>query len=66
MTADIEYPASFTKTYKRADGQDIDGHTWVHTLDWFDDFDEPFDVVEEIWQRISVQVLHFSHSEDLA
>lgn len=46
-----EHPPSFTTTYRRADGQDIDDRTWVHTLDWFKDLDEPVEVVEEIWDR---------------
>lgn len=41
-------------TYKMADGSSVAGEFgWVSSLDYFDEDDEPSDVVEEVWSLVS-------------
>ncbi len=43
-------------TYKRADGDLICGEFgWVADIEYFDDDDEPTELVEEVWVRQSVR-----------
>lgn len=46
---------SFTKTYKRADGEHIDDWGWVTDLEYFEDDSYPVELVEETWERTSVR-----------
>lgn len=41
-------------TFKRADGELIDDHGWVTSLDYFDDYDYPVELVEERWERKAI------------
>lgn len=46
---------SLTKTYRRADGEMVgDEFGWVSSLDHFDYFDYPVELIEETWERTSV------------
>lgn len=46
-------------TYKRSDGEPIDGFDWVTGPEWFDDIDRPMELVKEVWERQSVEkVVH--------
>lgn len=48
-------PAEMT-TYKRADGELISDYGWVGDLDYFDDdYCDPVELVEEVWERKSVR-----------
>lgn len=43
-------------TYKRADRDLIYGeYGWVTDLDYFDDADDPIELVEEVWERRSTR-----------
>ena len=43
-------------TYKMADGDLVnDEFGWVTDTDFFDDVDEPIDLVKEVWVRVSVE-----------
>jgi hypothetical protein len=53
---------SFQKTYKRADGEHIDEWGWVTELDYLDDEDEPVELIEETWERVTVR--RFWHLPD--
>jgi hypothetical protein len=54
MTTD---PApSFTTTYKRADGEMVnDEYGWVTDTDFFDDIEEPLELIREEWTRTAVE-----------
>lgn len=36
-------------TYKRTDGEPIGEFVWVVGLEWFEDDDEPTDLIKETW-----------------
>src|SRR5688500_2079982 len=49
---------SFTTTYRRADGDLIQGdYGWVAHIEFFEDLDAPVDIVKETWERTSVETI---------
>ena len=41
-------------TYRRADGESTAGEfDWVTQLEWFEDDDEPTDLIKETWVRVA-------------
>ena len=48
-------PPSFETTIKRADGETIGDYGWVTDSEYFDDDDDPVELIEETWVRSSVR-----------
>ena len=46
---------SFSKTYRRVDGEEIVDYGWVTDLEYFEDAETPTELVEETWVRTSVR-----------
>jgi hypothetical protein len=59
MSVNDEPKPSISVTYRRVDGDDIADHGWVSDLDWFDEDEEPVELVEEKWTRTTVRT--FTH-----
>jgi hypothetical protein len=53
---------SIETSYRRADGEHIEDYGWVTDLDWFDDYDDPVELIEERWTRTTVRT--FWHMPD--
>lgn len=47
-------------TYRMKDGTAVDNFGWVSTLDWFDDYDKPVELIKEVWVRRSVEELRLT------
>lgn len=47
---------SFEKTYRHADGEAVGNEFgWVTDLDYFDDYYDPVELIEESWVRMKVR-----------
>lgn len=52
--------AKVMTTYRLADGELIAGEFgWVAETEWFDDGDDPVELVREVWQRVKVDRLTY-------
>lgn len=47
-------PVSMT-TYKSVNGDPIGEFSWVTDMEFFEDDDEPVEVIEEVWRRVSTR-----------
>ncbi len=53
------------KTYRRADGSDIDGCTWVDGLEGFETDVVATLLIEEVWQLVSTRTFVVNADEDV-
>lgn len=51
-------------TYRRADGVSIGDYDWVVHTEFFDDLDEPIEVIEEIWLLTKSETIMFGETKD--